>query len=93
MSLRIRKTGEILCAAFTEPEPGDTYIDDRTHYFMSVMTGAIVASENHFEDHLWFWNIKDDCKEHYAEILEQREKFKAIGSIILSLKGTKQLRK
>lgn len=68
MALRIRKTGEILCAAHTEVEEGDTYIHDGIHYYLAVLTGAIVASENHSEDNLWFWNIKEDEKEHYQEI-------------------------
>jgi len=59
MSLRIRKTGEILCAAHTDPEEGDTYLDDDIHYHLSVLTEAIVASPNHKEDNLWFWNIKN----------------------------------
>jgi len=58
MSLRIRKTGEILCAAHTLPEEGDTYLDDNIHYHLSVLTEAIIASSNHKEDNLWFWNIK-----------------------------------
>ncbi|KGT09528.1 hypothetical protein NV63_06795 [Elizabethkingia anophelis] len=69
MALRIRKTGEILCAAHTKPEEGDTYLDDNIHYFLSVLTGAIIASENHFEDNLWYWNILPDQQKHYEEIL------------------------
>jgi hypothetical protein len=72
MSLRIRKTGEILCAANTQPMEGDCYIDDNIHYYLSVMTEAITASENHNEDNLWFWNIKPDMLQHHFEI----EKFK-----------------
>lgn len=68
MSLRIRTDGTILCAAMSKPMPGDTYIDDTTHYYMSVMTGSIIASENHMEDALWFWNIKTEMKNHYNEI-------------------------
>lgn len=72
MALRIRKTGEILCAAHTEPEEGDTYIDDNIHYYMSVMTGSIVASTNHEKDNLWFWNIEPSVEEHHKELDEQR---------------------
>lgn len=68
MSLRIRKSGEILCAAHTEAEEGDTYLNDEIHYYLSVLTGAIVASENHSDDNLWFWNIKEGEKPHYEEI-------------------------
>lgn len=68
MSVIIRETGEILCAAHTEAMEGDNYIHDGLHYYLSVLTEAIVASENHFEDNLWFWNVKEDMKEHYREI-------------------------
>lgn len=58
MALRIRLTGEILCAAHTEAQSGDTYLNDDTHYHLSVLTEAIIASPNHKEDNLWFWNEK-----------------------------------
>lgn len=70
MAIRIRETGEILCAAHTEPMEGDTYIHDGLHYYLSVFTEAIVASENHSEDNLWFWNIKDEMIEHYNDVRE-----------------------
>lgn len=73
MSLRIRKTGEIFCAAHTSAEEGDTYLNDDIHYYLSVLTGAIVASENHLEDNLWFWNIKEGEKPHYEEIKYWKE--------------------
>ncbi|MCT4190243.1 hypothetical protein HZP50_07025 [Elizabethkingia anophelis] len=63
MALRIRKTGEILCAAHTKPEEGDTYLDDNIHYFLSVLTGAITASENqqkHYEEILNYGNPQGD---------------------------------
>jgi hypothetical protein len=68
MALRIRKTGEILCAAHTEVMEDDTYINDGIHYYLSQLTGAIRASPNHEVDNLWFWNIKDDMKKHYKDI-------------------------
>jgi hypothetical protein len=68
MALRIRKTGEILCAAHTDPEEGDTYIHDGIHYYMSVMTNSIIASPNHTEDNLWFWNIEHDQADHHKLI-------------------------
>ena len=68
MAIRIRETGELLCAAHTEPMEGDTYIDDSVHYYLSQLTNAIRPSKNHEKDNLWFWNIKDEMLEHYAEI-------------------------
>ena len=74
MSLRIRKTGEIFCAAHTIEEEGDTYIHDGIHYYLSVLTEAIMPSENHITDNLWFWNIKEDMKFHYNEICSFKNK-------------------
>ena len=74
MALRIRKTGEILCAAHTKEEEGDTYINDGIHYYMSVMTGSIVASPNHNEDNLWFWNIEPNREKHHYEIEKNSNK-------------------
>lgn len=34
MSLRIRKNGRIFCAAHSEPEPGDFYLDDYVHGYI-----------------------------------------------------------
>ena len=68
MALRIRINGDIVCAAHTEAEEGDTYLHDGIHYYLSVLTDSIRASKNHNEDNLWFWNIKDYMLEHYAEI-------------------------
>lgn len=68
MALRIRENGDILCAAKTNAEEGDTYIHDGIHYYLSVMTEAIVASRNHKKDNLWFWNIKPEMQEHSEEI-------------------------
>lgn len=68
MAIRIRKTGELLCAAHTEPMGGDTYLNDNIHYYLSVLTEAIRPSKTHDIDNLWFWNIKDENLEHYAEI-------------------------
>jgi len=67
MALRIRKNGDILCAAHTEPKQGDTYINDDIHYYLAVMTEAIRASNNHEQDNLWFWNIKQGLLKHEAE--------------------------
>lgn len=34
MSLRIRQDGRIFCAAHSEPEPGDLYLDDYIHSYI-----------------------------------------------------------
>jgi len=55
MSIRWRLNGDLLCAAVTEPEEDDCYIDDRLHYQLSVISRAIVADVNHEENGLWHW--------------------------------------
>lgn len=49
MAVRIRKDGRIFCAAMTEQQEGDLYIDDRLHYHLSVITKVLVTtpSETH----------------------------------------------
>ncbi|WP_190304094.1 hypothetical protein [Paenimyroides baculatum] len=42
MSLRIRKNGAIVCGAMSLPQEDDTYLDDNIHYYLSVLTEAIV---------------------------------------------------
>lgn len=68
MAIRIRKTGDLFCATHTEPEEGDTYLDDGIHYYLSQLTGAIRPSKTHNVDNLWFWNIKHEMLNHYAEL-------------------------
>ena len=36
MSLRVRRSGKIVCAAENEPLKGDYYIDDKLHYILAV---------------------------------------------------------
>lgn len=57
MALRIRKDGTIICAALSETEPGDTYIDDNLHYEMSQIHKVIVSEPmpKHKETGLWWW--------------------------------------
>jgi hypothetical protein len=55
MSIRWRKNGELVCAAMSNPEDGDTYIDDRLHYQLSVVSRAIIADINHEVNGLWYW--------------------------------------
>lgn len=42
MSLRIRSTGEVVCAAIHDPRPGDVYLDDNQHYAISVICRALI---------------------------------------------------
>lgn len=60
VSIRWRANGDLVCAAMTEPEPNDTYIDDRLHYQLSVISRAIIADPKHEENALWYWVHSDD---------------------------------
>lgn len=55
MSLRWRKTGELLCGAKSEPMEGDTYINDRLHYKLSVEQKCICPDKNEKVNGLWYW--------------------------------------
>lgn len=55
MAIRWRKSGKLVCAAMSEPESGDTYIDDRLHYQLSVISNSIIADIDHKDNGLWHW--------------------------------------
>ena len=57
MALRIRKGGRIFCAALTEAQDGDTYIDDNLSYQMTVVNKVLVTypMQKHAETGEWFW--------------------------------------
>lgn len=60
MSIRWRADGRMLCAAKFPEEYGDTYIDDRLHYQLSVISKAIVADIDHEKNGLWHWVHNDE---------------------------------
>jgi len=55
MSIRWRLNGDMICAAMSESEPNDCYIDDRLHYQLSTISRAIVADVDHESNGLWHW--------------------------------------
>ena len=55
MAIRWRRDGRLLCAAQSEPKEGDTYIDDRLHYQLSIVSRAILADPKHEDNRLWYW--------------------------------------
>lgn len=55
MSIRWRTNGDLVCAATSSQEYGDTYINDRLHYQLSVISKAIVANVEHDTNGLWHW--------------------------------------
>lgn len=65
MAIRLRKSGTMVCAALSEERDGDIYIDDGTHYHLSVEKGLIVSYpwERHKDEPFWFWanNAPEGC--------------------------------
>ena len=57
MAVRIRQTGEILCAAMHHELPGDCYVDDGLHYELSVQRKILVTEpmELHEKSGRWWW--------------------------------------
>ena len=55
MAIRWRKDGQLICAAMSEAEEGDTYIGDRLSYELTTELQVIVADPNHKENGLWYW--------------------------------------
>ena len=55
MSIRWRSDGRLVCAAMSKEEKDDTYIDDRLHYQLSVISRAIIADVDHETNGLWYW--------------------------------------
>ena len=44
MAVRVRRSGEIVCAAFSDARDGDVYVDDAVHYWLAV-AGALVTGD------------------------------------------------
>lgn len=60
MAIRWRKNGDLVCAAMSKPVAGDTYLDDRIHYQLSVISRVILADVGHEINGLWHWVHSDD---------------------------------
>ena len=61
MALRIRTTGEILCAAKHPRRAGDTYIPDGLHYELSVIQRVLIPNADEAETGKWHW--REQCPE------------------------------
>ncbi|HUV67178.1 MAG TPA: hypothetical protein VMW24_25035 [Sedimentisphaerales bacterium] len=62
MAVRLRANGKtIVCAAKSEVEDGDCYIDDNWHYELAVELKVLrVIGEDEFDADLWaFVNARD----------------------------------
>jgi len=75
MALRIRKDGQILCAAMHKKQEGDTYIPDSLSEIMSGATGetpilVTEADERHKKHGEWWWvgNIPKDRRIEHVRI-------------------------
>jgi len=57
MAVRIRIDNRVLCAAMHAAEPGDIYIDDYLHYYLSVVIRILVTEdhEKHSQHGEWWW--------------------------------------
>jgi len=62
MAIRWRKDGRLLCAAMSELEEGDTYIDDRLHYHLARIIQIIEPDDDHDNNGLWHWVIPISSK-------------------------------
>lgn len=62
MAVRIRKNGQIFCAALSKALDGDCYIDDDLHYELSAVRKLLVTTENDY--HIanggeWWWRSQE----------------------------------
>lgn len=55
MAIRLRKTGELVCAAKSLEMEGDTYINDTLHYELAQIQKVLVPNRNESENGLWHW--------------------------------------
>lgn len=59
MSLRWRVNGVLICGAKSAEEEGDTYIDDRLHYRLSLIIKVITPDDDEKETGLWHWDEEE----------------------------------
>lgn len=55
MAIRWRKNGTLLCAAQSEAEGDDTYINDRLHYQLTVISRALLPDPAHEVNARYHW--------------------------------------
>jgi hypothetical protein len=70
MAVRVRKSGQIVCAAKFPAEEGDCYIDDGVHYLLAVEKRLLVTEPmdgpdgrgGHAAHGEWWWHneVPDD---------------------------------
>lgn len=86
MAIRVRTDGTMVCAAMSEEEDGDTYIDDAVQEYLGAARGdasanVIIADDDHDANGLWHWKIHHvQHNENHKEELLARVR-RAIDSI------------
>jgi hypothetical protein len=60
MAIRWRVGGKLLCAAKSEEKEGDTYINDRLHYELSVIQKVLVPAYAEGKTGEWRW-LHGEC--------------------------------
>ena len=70
MAVRIRADGQILCAAATEPESGDTYLDDNVVHCLHQQLGVLIPA-GQAEDGADIWMFRDPIKGQKPERFER----------------------
>jgi len=60
MAIRWRKDGSIVCARMYKAEEGDTYIDDRLTYELTVVQRVIVPDPGCKTNGFWYWVDEND---------------------------------
>lgn len=60
MAVRIRVTGEIICAAKSRARKDDTYISDELHYELSVVQKVLIPDKNESSNGIWHW-LHGEC--------------------------------
>ena len=72
MSLRIRVNGKIVCAAKSNPEDSDLYINDYYHYKLSVLSKIIKPTKEEALNGVWYIkysHFKDKKYRKFARLL------------------------
>lgn len=77
MSLRIRQSGDVVCAALHNAKPGDTYIPDNISAILTGCTGEpsllITDPEPLHSTHgIWWWSGQDrlEIKTPYIKLMK-----------------------
>lgn len=85
MSLRWRKDGTLVCAAKSEALEDDTYIDDRLHYQLAVVSQAVVPSSDEESSGRWHWVSQKALSDSLAKFIGRPNTQEVRDEIVLEL--------